>query len=165
MKKVLFFAALSLFSASIFAEGYVSANDLDEGTVQGKMALDDGFAILASAEKAVVIDKAGDSPIPKNADGESFNRRINLKGAGNTATRCVSFPVKAGETITVDCQTSSKTDSRTLVIVDSDGNNVLSVSAAPGEVKRGSAKASKAGTYYAYSSKGGMYIYQIDVKK
>ena len=162
MKKALFAVALSsLLAFGAAAEGYVSANDLDQGTIDSATSLEDGFKILASAEKIVIIDKAdGD----ENADGEKFNQRINLKGKGSTSVRSVSFPVKAGETIVVDCATSSKTDTRTLVVVDSDGNNVLSIPAAPGKVARGSAKAKKAGTYYAYSSGSGMYIYQIDVK-
>lgn len=164
MKKTFGVAAILAFMAfGAFAEGYVSANDLDAGTIESAKSLDDGFKILASAEKAVAIDKAGDGKT--NADGEKFNQRINLKGAGSTSVRSVSFPVKAGETIVVDTETSSKTDSRTLVVVDADGNTVLSIAAAPGKVARGKVKATKAGTYYAYSSKGGMYIYQIDVTK
>ena len=164
MKKALFAVALSsLLAFGAAAEGYVSANDLDQGTIDSATSLEDGFKILASAEKIVIIDKAGDNK--SNADGEKFNQRINLKGAGNLSARCVSFPVKAGETIVVDCETSSKTDTRTIVVVDSEGNQLFSVAAAPGAVARGKGKAAKAGTYYAYSSKGGMYIYQIDVKK
>ena len=164
MKKAIFATALfSLLSFGAIAEGYVNANDLDQGTLSSAKSLEDGFKILATAEKAVNIDKAGDGK--QNADGEKFNQRINLKGAGNTNQRSVSFPVKAGETIVIDCETSSKTDTRTLLVVDQDGNSVLSIAAAPGEVARGKVKASKAGTYYAYSKSGGMYIYQIDVKK
>ena len=164
MKKILAVTALvSLIALSVCAEGYVNANDLEKGTLTSESALEDGFKILSTAEKPVVIDAPGD-PLPKNPDGEQFNLRINLKGKGNTEYRCVSFPAKAGETITVDCATSSKTDTRTLVVVDAEGNNVLSIAAAPGDVARGKAKAPKDGTYYAFSSGSGMYIYQIDVK-
>ena len=77
MKKALFAVALSsLLAFGAAAEGYVSANDLDQGTIDSATSLEDGFKILASAEKIVIIDKAdGD----ENADGEKFNQRINLK--------------------------------------------------------------------------------------
>ncbi len=163
MKRIVSFAAVALLTATAFAKGYVNANDLEKGTLEGKTALDDGFSILASAEKPVLIDAPGD-PLPKNDDGEIFNMRINLKGKGSSKLRCVSFSAKAGETIMVDCATSSKTDTRTLVVVDEDGNTVLSIPSAPEKVTRGKAKAPKSGTYYAYSSGSGMYIYQIDVK-
>ena len=159
--------ALGTFAS---AEAYINANDVEEGTITSEKKFEDGFSIIGTPEKLVKIDKHGaDVELPKNAAGESFSQRINLKGSGSKEYRCVKFSAKAGQKITVDCATSSKTDTRALKVIDETGKEVLSISAQPTnssttKIYSGSVKAPSTSTYYAYSEKGGMYIYEIVVE-
>ena len=109
MKKILTAIAVTLlFGASVFAEGYISANDLELGTVDSPRKEEDGFVLNATnAEKQflVIEDKSKD---PVTCDGEKIINRINFKGGGKKDYRSISFPAKAGETVKIYCA-SAKT--------------------------------------------------------
>lgn len=166
MKKILaVLSAALLFGASAFAEGYISANDLTKGTIiDNDMACEDGFVIHGDPEKFVLID--GGETVSYGED--TFTQRINLKGSGKAAgVRSVSFPAKKGEKITVYTHSSSKTEARTLVIANEAGEQVAAI---PGNVYTDAVSvetitAPADGTYYAFSKKSGMYIYQIIIAK
>ena len=167
MKKLIStIAALSaalLMGASAFAEGYINANDLAPANLVEAQKEEDGFVINASADKFVVIDSSD----PAKYNDEVFTQRINLKGSGSVDLRSVSFPVKAGETVTVYTASSSKTDSRTLNVVNGAGEVAKEISAKPylEGITVDSFKAAADGTYTAFSAKNGMYIYQITITK
>lgn len=167
MKRSIALIVGALFIASAaFAEGYVSANDLEKGTFTSTVKLEDGFELHGTAEKAIVVD-AQENALTAS-DGEIFTQRINTKGVGNTSQRSVSFPVKAGETVTLYGHSSSKTDTRTMLVVDADGNTVFSLDVGPAATEAiaiGSFKAPASGTLYAWSKSGGIYIYSIKVTK
>ncbi len=164
MKKIIaLFTAALLFGASVFAEGYINANDLTLGDITEDRAEEDGFVIHASAERFVVIDKADGQ---KYGD-EVFTQRINLKGKAVGAYRTVSFPAKAGEKITVYCLSSSKTDARVVVVKNSAGETLKEITAAAANptVSVGEVVVSADGEYTVCGTNGGVYIYQITVGK
>lgn len=166
MKKCMaVFAGFLFFMGVAFAEGYVNANDLDAGSFTGKVELEDGFALYGSAEKPITVDNTEVPPAP---DGEVFTKRINTKGGGSPSFRSVSFPVKAGEKVTVYGFSGSKTDTRTLIIANENGEQVATMDVpayTTGKIAINSYKAAASGTLYAYSKSGGIYIYCIKVEK
>ena len=81
--------------------------------------------------------------------------------------RTVTFPVKSGEKVTVYALSGSKTDVRTLLFVNENGEQAASVDVPPytgGKIEIGSFKASANGTLLAYSKSGGIYIFCIKVE-
>ncbi len=163
-KSMAVFAGFLFFMGAAFAEGYVNANDLETGTVKSKVELEDGFALIGTEEKSLTIDN---TEVPAAPDGEVFTKRINLKGAGSADYRTVTFPVKSGEKVTVYALSGSKTDVRTLLFVNENGEQVASVDVPPytgGKIEIGSFKVSANGTLLAYSKSGGIYIYCIKVE-
>ena len=163
MKKILAAVfAVCMLGAFSFAEGYISANDLQPTeSLTEDLEADDGFALHATAEKEMRIKKAS-----KKAGDEVFTQRIELRGTGKTGYRSISFPAKKGETITVWGNSGSKTDSRAIVI--SDGKKAIkeiSVKPYTGDVSVDSVKAPADGTYYVFAKKDGSYVYQIKVTK
>lgn len=168
MKKII--AALTAFAAAmainVFAEKYVSANDLELGTLTENKTLEDDFTIMATAEKNVeVTTQSADCP-NSIATGEVFTQRIKLGGAGSSEYRNISFPAKAGQKVTVYCKSSSKTDSRTVNVCSADGAVVGTVEAAAytGDISSGVVAIPADGNYYATSSKSTIYIYEIVIE-
>ena len=115
MKKIILtlIASAALVMGS-FAEGYICANDVDLGTYTSEKKEEDGFVLLPASGKPIIVET-----LDVGANGsEKFTKRLNMKGA----TCQISFPAKAGETITVEALSSSKTEKRAAVIKDADGN-------------------------------------------
>ena len=110
-------------------------------------------------------------PLHKAANGEEFNMALQLQGSGNATSRSVSFPAKAGETITVWGNSTSKTDMRSIVVIGPDGKSVAELSmdkdvnGEGGLASEGSVKVSVDGTYTVFSKKSGINIYKINVGK
>ena len=158
-------AATLLLGASVFAEGYISANDLEKGTITSVKNEEDGFVLVASVEKAMEV-KSCDT---RTVGDETFTQAISTKGSGKADLRTIKFPAKAGETIKVICNNSGKSGSRPLHIVNADTNEEIKVIAAAsyaeGEAVVDSVKVPVTGTYAVYSTGGGMYIYKIEVSK
>lgn len=166
MKKI--FATLTAFIATmtmcVFAERYVSANDLDLGVLTEDKALEDGFTIKATTEKSVEITKQG-SDQPNKVGDEVFTQRIKF-GSGNATCRNVSFSAKAGEKVTVYGKSSSNSDSRVIAICKDDGTEVGTVSVAPAgsDISSGTVSIPEAGNYYVTSKKNTIYIYEIIIE-
>lgn len=164
-KNLALIVGITLLAGSVFAAGYVNANDVNKGTFTNKVELDDGFAIYGTAEKDIRVDAPD---VAVNApDGETFTQRINTRGTGSVSFRSVSFPVKAGEKVTIYGHSSSKTDTRTLLVVDADGNTVFTLDVTPyatSDAVIGSFTSTTTGTLYIWSKSGGTYIYSVVVE-
>lgn len=167
MKKILAAIAASLLlGASVFAEGYISANDLEKGPITSVKNEEDGFVLLATVEKSMEV-KGCDS---KNVGDETFTQAISTKGSGNAQKkeRVITFPVKAGETVNIFANNSGS-GSRPLHLVNMDTLEEVKAFAVTsmkeGPIYVDSAKISADGTYGLYSTGGGMYIYKIEISK
>jgi hypothetical protein len=158
-------SAVLLMGAFAFGEGYINANDLENGEIVAEAKQEDGFVILGTADKNVTVDTC---PAHTADDGEVFTKRIKLNGGGDATFRCISFPVKKGETITVYGNSGSKTDARVLVVVGTAGAvTELSMDPDPSGAKPTIAtfKAAADDTYSVYSKKSGLNVYQIKITK
>lgn len=169
MKKLVgIISACLMLCTAAFAEGYFSAEDQEKGTITEDKAVEDGFVLHATTEKYMNITK---KPLHKAANGEEFNMALQLQGSGNASSRSVSFPAKAGETITVWGNSTSKTDMRSIVVIGPDGKSVAELSMDKdvndegGLASEGSVKVSVDGTYTVFSKKSGINIYKINVGK
>lgn len=168
MKKVfgLVAAAAMMFSGMAFAEGYINANDLTKGDIVDLKEEEDGFVLIATADKPMSVDKAVNID---STDGDIFTQRINLKGSGKTTGRAISFPAKKGEKVTVYSHSSNKAEARVLNLVNEDKEVIGTVAAEPlvdnGKASVGTVDIPADGTYYLYSAKNGIYVYQVKVGK
>lgn len=170
MKKLLAaIAATLLFGASLFAEGYISANDIDLGKITTDKKVEDGF-VIHGAQKSIEVTKA-DIKI----NGEKFTQRFKMGGSmlvkndGNPVS-VISFPAKKGETITIYGISSSKTEARVAEIYDSSKAAVGSValpvySGDDNAPAIGTFKVPADGTYSVGSKNSTIYIYYISVTK
>lgn len=168
MKKLVgIISACLMLCTAAFAEGYFSAEDMEKGTITEDKAVEDGFVLHATSEKYMNIAK---KPMHKASNGEEFSMALQLQGSGKPEYRSVSFPAKAGETITVWGNSTSKTDMRAIVIAGPDGKVIkelpMDIDGEAGTpASDGSVKAPVDGTYTIYSKKSGINIYKINVGK
>ncbi|PKL13879.1 MAG: hypothetical protein CVV52_04160 [Spirochaetae bacterium HGW-Spirochaetae-8] len=150
--------------APLFAEEYISANDLDAATITSMVDID-GFKIYAASDKNVTVEMIEVARIA--SDGEVFNARIKLNGSGKIEYRSIHFITKGKAELTVYLNSSSKTDARVLVLCALDGTVIESLTAPPDTgTEAGIAKASipAAGEYVLYSKGSGINIYQLIVE-
>ena len=168
MKKLItVIASALLLGASVFAEGYLSANDLALGDITAEKKEEDGFVLNANAANAMKVeDKTSEAAV---CDGEKIVYRLSTKGSGSLTERSVSFPAKAGETIYIYAQSSGKSGSRSVHVVNADGVEIAEVAAGSyaetRDVKPLKVKAPANSTYTIYPTGGMLYIYLIRVAK
>ncbi len=166
--KIAAVAAVMFMGAFSFAEGYMCANDLEPGEITEVTQEEDGFVLNANSEKNLTVEK---KPLHKTKDGSiEFTAAVKLNGSGKPDYRSISFPAKAGETVTIWGNSGSKTEVRPLVCVDAEGKTVkelpMDVDGQAGTIaSEGSFKAPADGVYTVYSKKSGINIYQISVGK
>jgi hypothetical protein len=167
MKKIIaVLTAAFMFGTFTFAEGYISANDLEKGVFSEEKHEEDGFVLYATPEKPMEVKKHDANTV----GDETFTQVISTKGSGSSKKmeRIITFPVKAGETIKIACQNSGKTGSRPLHVVNAETHEeiktISAISYTEG-VTTDSVKVSAAGTYGVYSTSGGIYIFKIEVVK
>ena len=167
MKKLLAtIVATLLFGASVFAEGYLSANDVDMGKITSDRKEEDGF-VIHGTQKAIEVTKA-DIKI----NGEKFTQRFKMGGSavekGGAPVSVISFPAKKGETVTVYGLSSSKTEARVAEIYDSSKAVIASLPMAVYDETNPTIATFKVpadGTYSIGSKSSTIYIYYINVSK
>lgn len=171
MKKLITVIVASLLlGASVFAEGYLSANDLTVGAIIGDKKEEDGFVVHGPADASgkgfLVEDKAKD---PATCGEEKITNRISAKGAGSLTERSISFPAKAGEIIYIYARSSNKKSARAIKVVNAAGTEIAEVMGEPDQdskvIKALTVKVPAADTYTVYPVGGGAYFYMIQVVK
>jgi len=166
MKKLMaVIAATFMMGAAVFAEAYISANDLEPQVITSEVKCEDGFTLIATPEKGMEVSKQS-SDCPNSVGDETFTKRIKIGGSGKVEYRSISFPAKAGQTVTVYSKSSSKTESRLVALLDAEGKTVATSEAGayPSEISVGTFKIEADGTYYITSKKSTIYVYEIIVK-
>ena len=147
-----------------FAEEIFNANDLQPAQITAATKFD-GFTIYANGDKAVTIEAIDVARTA--ADQEVFNVRIKLNGGGALDYRSIQFTAKGPGELTVYLNSSSKTDTRVLKVVDAAGT-VLAELAAPPDVGGVAGMATftipKEGEYAVFSAGSGINIYQLVVR-
>lgn len=169
MKKLI--ATLTAIAAAmtmcVFAEKYVSANDLELGTITADKALEDDFTIKATEEKSVEISKHSSENPNTIPTGEVFTQRIKLGGSGSVDARSIGFPAKAGQKVTIYGLSSSKTDSRVIAVFAADGTQVGGVNVEPysaSAISSGTVTIPADGNYFVGSKKSGVWVFEIVVE-
>lgn len=167
MKKII--ATLTAIAAamtmSVFAEKYISANDLEKVTLTADLACEDNFVIHATEEKSVEIGKQSQDT-PCEANGETFTQRIKLPGSGKLTHRSIEFPAKAGQKVTIIAKSSSKTDSRVLLVQNAAGATIgqAAAPAYPDQLAPETIQIPEDGQYFVLSKKDAIYVYCISVE-
>lgn len=171
MKKLITVIAASLLlGSSVFAEGFINANDLTPGTIIGDQKEEDGFVLHgapdASGKALLVENKSAD---PAICDGEKVTNRISMKGAGSLTERSISFPAKAGETITIFARSSNKKSARAIKVMNAEGVEIAELTGEVDQpdknIKAMTVKVPANGTYTVFPIGGGAYFYMIKVAK
>jgi hypothetical protein len=149
----------------IQAQDIFSANDLDPANVI-ETKIFGTFNIAARNDKNVTIEVLD---VPREApDGEIFNNRIKLNGSGSADYRSLNFSIDQKRNLIIYCNSSSKTDTRILVLYDvKNGKTIAEFNADPDNGTKAAVittSLSSAGTYALYSKSGGINIYQIVLK-
>ena len=164
MKKhlIIFYIASLVWGVPLMAQSLISANDLDPEQITS-IKDHGGVKIVARSDKNVTIEVMD---IPREApDGSLFNNRIKLNGAGSVDYRSLIFTVSQKGLLTVYCNSSSKTDSRILLLGNtSDGSVITEITAEPDTgTKAGMTQVelSSGGTFALFSKSGGINIYQL----
>lgn len=130
-------------------------------------------SITAATNANVVVE----SNSKKASDGTALTHRIKLGGAGTTSQRSIKITVTEITTITIYTMSSSSSEARTVMLVDSNGNDVLVSNGATleGTVFTADTKVDgadvrkivvtvEAGTYYFYSQAKGLNVYGINLE-
>ncbi len=167
MKKLALTLIIFMVVGCLFAESAsLSANDLKVETLTTLKEVD-GFKIYGTEEKAIAIQEMDERTAP---DGEIFNLRIKLNGAGKTDVNCIGFSAKKGQKVTVYLNSTSKTDERVLNLYTPASKDALaSIPAPPAEAEdftagMGTFTIPYDGEFLIGSAKSGIYIYAIVIE-
>lgn len=158
--------AIALSSGSaLFAEQFLSANDLELGAFTSPKTVD-SFTITATAEKNMQVD--AQTPAIAASDGEVFNARVKFGGGGAATYRSLKFTTTAKAEMTVYLSSSSKTDARVLCLVNAADGSIVAEIPAPAyndaTCEKATVTVPAAGDWYIMSKNSGIYLYQIVVK-
>lgn len=137
------------------------ADDLQQTTYDSTVTEGD-FTLVATSDKK--MDKKS-KVVRFSYDGENYTTAYGLSMGGSAkfgTSRYISFTVDGPCSVTIAVQ-SSGTDTRTLNMVNSAGQNVGSFEA-PSAVMVSTVDVDAAGTYSVGSAGSGMYIYMIIIE-
>ena len=137
------------------------ADDLQQTTYDSTVTEGD-FTLVATADKK--MDKKS-KVVRFSYDGENYTTAYGLSMGGSAkfgTSRYISFIVDGPCSVTIAVQ-SSGTDTRTLNMVNSAGQNVGSFEA-PSTVMVSTVDIDAAGTYSIGSAGSGMYVYMIIIE-
>lgn len=147
----------------VYAEGAaqeLNVSDLSTGTFTEAFS-HNGFQILATAEKNIVIDANA-----KTVDGVTYTQRLKLGGSGNMNSRSICFTTTGAATVSVTAISANSTMTRTLAVAQLDGTGLTEIGTADYDgttAKTAVFTVSQAGTYYVYSKSSGINLYGIRV--
>ena len=166
MKKIALTLILFMVAGCLFAqEASLSANDLEIQDITTVVEFD-GFKLYGTEEKVIKIEEITERTAP---DGEIFNNRIKLNGAGKTDIYCIGFSAKKGQKVTVYLNSSSKTDERVLNLYTPASKDALASIAAPPATSdnttgMGSFTIPYDGEFLIGSANKGIYVYAVVIE-
>lgn len=116
-----------------------------------------GLTLLATAEKTMSIGAN-----TQTVDGVTYTYALSTGGGGTTSYRAIKVPVSANDVIKVTCM-SSGTSARTLVVANSAGTQLGTMTAATTASTSTYSYVGTTGYVYLYSSGSNINIYKIQV--
>lgn len=126
------------------------------GTITSATTVD-GLTLMATSDKSMTV-KAESVTV----NGTSHTYALTLGGAGTTAYRSVKVPVSGSDTIKVTLRSTGST-ARTLVVADTNGKQLGTISAASAASLGSYTYTGSSGYVYLYSSGSGINLYKIQV--
>lgn len=126
------------------------------GTISSSVTVD-GLTLIATSSKTMSV-KAESVTVSST----SYTHALALGGAGSTSYRAVKVPVSGASTIKVVLR-SSGSDTRTLVVANSKGSQLGTISASSTASLKTYNYTGSSGYVYLYSAGSGINLYKIQV--
>ena len=143
-------------AASSTSWNFKNTNFKSLGTISSSKTVD-GLGLIATSSKTMSVK---DETV--TVSGTSYTYALALGGAGSTSYRAVKVPVEGNSTIKVVLR-SSGSDTRTLVVANSSGKQLGTMSAGSTASQGTYSYSGSAGSIYLYSAGSGINIYKIQV--
>lgn len=137
---------------------FKNSNFKSLGTISSTKTVD-GLGLIATSSKTMSV-KAENATV----NGTSYTYALALGGTGSTSYRAVKVPVEGASTIKVVLR-SSGSSTRNLVVADSNGSKLTTLSATSTASLQSYSYKGSAGYVYLYSEGSGINIYKIQVDK
>ncbi len=135
---------------------FKNTNFKNLGTISSTRTVD-GLGLIATGSKTMSV-KAESVTV----SGTSYTYALALGGAGSTSYRAVKVPVDGNSVIKVVLR-SSGSSTRQLVVANSGGKQLGTISAAPTASLGTYSYSGSSGSIYLYSAGSGINIYKIQV--
>ena len=148
------FISNSANAATSTSWNFKNSNFKSLGTISSTKTVDN-LTLIATSSKTMQV-KSNNVTV----DGTSYTYCLALGGAGNTSYRSVKVPVDGASTIKVTLDAGA---SRTLVVANSSGSQLGTISADTTAATRSFNYTGGAGSIYLYSSNSGINLYKIQV--
>lgn len=126
------------------------------GTISSSTTVSNLGLIATSSKTMSVIANS------KTLDGTTYTHCLALGGSGSTSYRAIKVPVNGSSTIKVTLMSSSSS-TRALVIANSSGNELTTLSATSSLAVQSYKYTGSSGHIYLYSSNSGINIFKIQV--
>ena len=126
------------------------------GTISSTKTVD-GLSLIATSSKTMTVKQE-----KVTVSGTEYTHTLALGGSGTTSYRSVKVPVSGVDTIKVVLR-SSGSSSRTLVVADSNGKKLGTITANSTASLGTYSYSGAAGYIYLYSSNSGINLYKIQV--
>lgn len=127
------------------------------GTISSTTAVD-GLTLVATDSLTMQV-KAKNATV----SGTDYTYALALSGRGNQNGRAVKVPVSGNDVIKVTLQSSSSTDARTLIVADSAGNQLTTMSAGTTASTQSYTYTGGGDAIWLYSQDSGIDILKIQV--
>lgn len=127
------------------------------GTISSTTTVD-GLTLVATDSLTMQV-KAKNATV----SGTDYTYALALSGRGNQSGRAVKVPVSGNDVIKVTLQSSSSTDARTLIVADSAGNQLTTMSAGTTASTQSYTYTGGGDAIWLYSQDSGIDIFKIQV--
>ncbi|MBE6164587.1 MAG: right-handed parallel beta-helix repeat-containing protein [Streptococcus gallolyticus] len=127
------------------------------GTISSTTTVD-GLTLVATDSLTMQV-KAKNATV----SGTDYTYALALSGRGNQNGRAVKVPVSGNDVIKVTLQSSSSTDARTLIVADSAGNQLTTMSAGTTASTQSYTYTGGGDAIWLYSQDSGIDIFKIQV--
>ena len=149
-------SSLMVSASETVSWNFKNSNFKSLGTISSTTTVD-GLTLLATSSKTMSV-KADTQTV----GGTEYTYCLATGGSGSTSYRAVKVPVSGSDTIKVTMK-SSGSDSRSLVVANSQGSALTKLTASSSAATVSYNYSGSSGYVYLYSENSGINIYKIQV--
>lgn len=149
-------SSLMVSASETISWNFKNSNFKSLGTISSTTTVD-GLTLLATSSKTMSV-KADTQTV----GGTEYTYCLATGGSGSTSYRAVKVPVSGSDTIKVTMK-SSGSDSRSLVVANSQGSALTKLTASSSAATVSYNYSGSSGYVYLYSENSGINIYKIQV--